>query len=348
MRLLKLLYICDSHWRGTTPSGRSDNLPVVLLAKLREVIEIAKEHEVTAILHGGDFFDRPDVAPAVAREFLTELRKAPCPIYGIAGNHDVYGYNPDTIPRTMLGVANGVGVVRLIKPGEVVALADSWKIHGDQTVVQVTGQEFHAEIDRRDPKLDYCVGGDSLHQRHLLADFHIHLTHGMLLEEPFFENITYTLLDTVGPHTQADVTFGAHYHPGWSKVHDYNGKLWIHPGGLTRLKNHRSELERTVQVVLLTLQKDKPVRCELIPLKSAPHADDIFDPSKRTEIDAREAAKMQFVESIGDTSRFEVLEVQAILSGIAASDGVRETVKAEALRRIAVATEATGSGEDGA
>lgn len=338
---MRLLAICDTHWRGTTPSGRMGELKPTLLAKLREVIDLAKAHGVTAILHGGDWFDRPDVAPTVAREFLTLLRQAPCPIYGISGNHDVYGFNPDTVPRTMLGLAEGVGLIRLIRPGSPIFL------EADGLVVQVTGQEFHAEIDRRDPLLDYCVGGSSLHQRHPDSDFAIHLTHGMLLEEPFFENIPHTLLNTVGPHTEADVTFGAHYHPGWSKVHNYNGKLWIHPGGMTRLKNHRSELERTVQVCLLTLERGKPVKYEFIPLLSAPAADDIFDPSKRMEIDAREAATAQFVESIGDTARFEVLEVQGILEGIAASDGVRETVKAEALRRIAVATEATGGDETG-
>ncbi|MGE5674637.1 MAG: metallophosphoesterase, partial [Mycobacterium leprae] len=101
---MKILYVTDTHLRGTTPRGRLDDLPTTLLAKLREVVGLAKTHQVTAILHGGDLFDRPDVAPAVALEYLRVLAEAPCPVYAIPGNHDLFGFNPETISRTMLGL----------------------------------------------------------------------------------------------------------------------------------------------------------------------------------------------------------------------------------------------------
>jgi len=88
---VKLLYLTDTHIRGTSPRSRIDDFAQALLAKLREVLSLARLHGVAAILHGGDLFDRPDVTPAVAREFLGVLRDCPCPIYGIAGNHDMFG-----------------------------------------------------------------------------------------------------------------------------------------------------------------------------------------------------------------------------------------------------------------
>jgi exonuclease SbcD len=339
---MKLLYLTDTHIRGTTPRNRMDDLPQALLAKLAEVVELARAHKVAAILHGGDLFDRPDVAPAVAREFLKVLLGAPCPIYGIAGNHDVFGFNPETVPRTMLGLFDGFQLFRLIRPGEVVWLEE------DGLKVQVTGQEFHAEIDRRNPVLDYCVvpsgAGGSLHERHPEADFAIHLTHGMLLERPFFEGVSHTLLDAVISQTVADVTFGGHYHPGWGRVYEQDGRLFINPGALVRLGNQSADYRRPIQVVLLELVKGQPVRYELIPLKSARPGEEVLDRSGVEVQMARERALADFLQAVGDTSQFEVLEVEAIMERIAENAGVPPRVKQEALRRLGMAQEELSRG----
>lgn len=340
---MKILYLTDTHIRGTTPRSRLDDLSQALLAKLAEVVALAKEHQVSAILHGGDLFDRPDVAPAVALEFLRVLMDAPCPIYGIAGNHDVFGFNPQTVPRTMLGLFDGFHLFRLLKPGDV-----AWIDGADGLKVQVTGQEFHAELDRRNPILDYCLvpagQGGSLHERRPEADFAIHLTHGMLLEKPFFEGSAHTLLDAVMTHTVADVTFGGHYHPGWSKVHQLDGKLFVNPGALVRLGNQAADFRRPIQVVLLELTKGEPVHCQLIRLASARPAEEILDRSQEEHQMARERALADFIQGIGDTSQFEVLEVQAIMERIAENAGVPPRVKQEALRRLGLAQEELAQG----
>lgn len=337
MTAIKILYLTDTHIRGTSPRSRLDDLPQALLAKLQEVVELAREHQVAAILHGGDLFDRPDVAPAVALDFLRVLMQAPCPIYGIAGNHDIFGFNPQTVPRTMLGLFDGFQVVRLLHPGDV-----AW-VEADGVKVQVTGQEFHPELDRRDPVLDYCVvpagQGGSLHDRQPEADFAIHLTHGMLLEKPFFEGIAHTLLDAVMTRTVADVTFGGHYHPGWSKVHEVDGRLFVNPGALVRLGNQSADFRRPIQVAILELTKGQPAACRLIPLQSARPGEEILDRSQEETQRARERALADFIQGIGDTAQFEVLEVQAIMERIADNAGVPVRVKEEALRRLGLAQE---------
>lgn len=344
---MKILYLTDTHIRGTSPRNRLDDLPQALLNKFREVVDLAREHQVAAILHGGDLFDRPDVAPAVALDFLRVLMEAHCPIYGIAGNHDVFGFNPQTVPRTMLGLFDGFRLFRLIKPGEV-----AW-IEENGLKVQVTGQEFHAELDRRNPVLDYCVlpagQGGSLHERQPEADFAIHLTHGMLLEKPFFEGSAHTLLDAVMAHTVADVTFGGHYHPGWSRVYDVDGHLFINPGALVRLGNQAADFRRPIQVVLLELEPGQPVRWQLIPLRSAKPGEEVLDRSGEETQMARERALADFIQGIGDTSQFAVLEVQAIMERIADNAGVPPRVKEEALRRLGLAQEElSGGGEESA
>lgn len=339
---MKILYLTDTHIRGTSPRSRLDDMPATLKAKLAEVVALAKRHGVAAILHGGDLFDRPDVAPAVALEFLRVLMEAPCPIYGIAGNHDVYGFNPQTVPRTMLGLFDGFKLFRLIRPGE-----RAW-VEQDGITLQVTGQEFHAELDRRNPVLDYCVVpegvGGSLHERSPEADFAIHLTHGLLLERAFFEGSAHTLLDHVMAQTVADVTFGGHYHPGWSKLYEVDGHLFINPGALVRLGNQSADFRRPVQVVLLTLEKGRPVKAELIPLATARPGEEILDRSEESTQMARERALADFIQGIGDASQFEVLEVQAIMERIAVNGGVPAPVKTEALRRLGLAQEELARG----
>lgn len=335
---MKILYLTDTHIRGTSPRSRLDDLQQALLEKLREVVELARQEGAVAILHGGDLFDRPDVAPAVALEFLRLLAGAPCPVYGISGNHDVFGFNPTTLPRTMMGLFDGFGLYRLIRPGEPV-----W-FEADGLRVQVTGQEFHAEIDRREPVLDYCVvemgQGGSLHERHPQADFALHLTHGMLLEKPFFAGTAHTLLDAVMGLTRADVTFGGHYHPGWSKIHSHQGRLFVNPGALARLGNQAADYRRTVQVALLELCRGEAPRCQLIPLRCARPGEAVLDRSQEALQMERERALADFLQGIGDSSRFEVLEVQAIMERIAVNEGVPPAVKQEALRRLGVAQEA--------
>lgn len=340
---MKLLYLTDTHIRGTSPRNRLDDFAATMQAKLREAVALAREHQVTAILHGGDLFDRPDVAPAVALEFLRVLMEAPCPIYGIAGNHDVFGYNPETVPRTMLGILDGVRIVRLIRPGELVWLEENG------LRVQITGQEFHAEIDRREPILDYCVvrseEGGSVHVREPEADFAVHLTHGMLLEKPFGEWTAYTLLDRIADKTKADITFGGHYHPGFSRpVIEMGGRLFVNPGALARLGAQAADMRRPVQVVLVELERGRPPTATVLPLQSAPLAEEVLDRSGIERAAEREVEIANFLQAIAEAGQFEELEIQKIMERTASVQGVSEEVRTEALRRLGLAQEELAQG----
>lgn len=340
---MKLLYLTDTHIRGTPPRNRLDDFGATMLAKLREVIDLARTHKAKAILHGGDLFDRPDVAPAVALEFLRVLMEAPCPIYGIVGNHDIFGYNPDTVPRTMLGIMDGVRLFRLIRPGEVV-----WLEEGGLRV-QMTGQEFHADIDRREAILDYCVvpseRGGSAHVREPGADFAIHLTHGMLLEKPFGEWANYTLLERVAGTTVADITFAGHYHPGFSRpVIEVDGKLFINPGALARVGAQWADLKRTVQVVVVSLEQGRRPECQVVPLRSAPPAEEVLDRSGIERAAEREVAIADFLQAIAEAGQFEELEIHKIMERTANMQGVAEEVRTEALRRLGIAQEELAQG----
>ena len=100
---MRLLFFTDTHIRGNTPRSRKDNILNTLFQKIEEIIDIAQQWQVDYILHGGDIFDRPDISPSIVRDVMKLFKRFNRPIYAVAGNHDLYGHNPQTLHRTMVG-----------------------------------------------------------------------------------------------------------------------------------------------------------------------------------------------------------------------------------------------------
>lgn len=321
---MRFLFLTDTHIRGTTPRNRKDNLALTLQAKMQEVNVLAGQYQVDAVLHNGDLFDRPDIAPSVVRDFAGLLRRCPAPIYLVAGNHDIFGQNPDTLGRTMLGLLDSFGVVRLLQPGQPVFLQ-----HRGITV-QLTGQHFHYLLDRRPPELDYCVAKDPR------ADFAIHMVHGMLLEKPFFPGIAHTLIEQVLA-TGADITLGGHYHNGYDHRRDgiveIDGKYFVNPGSLVRINNSLGEITRRPRVILIDLGGPRP-RFTPIHLSSAKPGEVVLDRSGLEAAEYRDNQLAEFVRGVQAAGDFQLFGVNQIIQTIAANQGIPEAVRHEAIRRI--------------
>lgn len=138
---MKFLFFTDSHIRGTTPKNRKDNFYETLKNKFYEIGDISGRYNVDYILHGGDWFERPDISPSIVREFAVIIKSFGKPIYTVAGNHDIYGHNPATVGRTMLGLLEGTGIINLLVYDDEVILKK------DGITVQLTGRSYNYEID---------------------------------------------------------------------------------------------------------------------------------------------------------------------------------------------------------
>jgi exonuclease SbcD len=320
---MKLLYLTDTHIRASSPQNRTDDFVATLKAKFQEVNEIAVREGVDAILHGGDFFDIPAPSLAVCGDFVSLMGATGLPIYGIAGNHDVFGHNPDTLPRTMLGFLDRIGLVKLIHPGQPVFLEKQG------VRVQVTGQHYHYDLDRRDPKLDYCI--DSVE-----ADVGIHLVHGMLMDRAFMEGVAHTRVDQI-LESKAHVTLCGHNHLGWPEVR-HEGKLFYNPGGFVRLSNHPHDAGRTPQVLILDFTSGQ-LDMRKIRLKSAPPGEECLNRSKSEEAAFMQQRLADFVQGIKAAGDYKVIDIGAIIEEIAGREGLPGEVREEAMRRIAAAQE---------
>ncbi|RKD26806.1 hypothetical protein BEP19_16550 [Ammoniphilus oxalaticus] len=320
---MRFLFLTDTHIRGTAPANRLDPFPETLKLKLKEAVAVANELQVEAVLHGGDVFDVPAPSPSVVGEFLSIFNALQAPLYGIVGNHDVFAHNPQTLDRTMLGLANKLGVIRIIHPGERIYFEKK----GQR--VQVTGQHFHLDLDRRDPTLDYCVTKEQ-------ADVAIHLVHGMLLDRPFIEGVAHTLIDQI-VQTEADLTLCGHNHLGFPDTIK-DGKMFVNPGALVRLSNHPREISRTPQLVLIEVN-DQKLSYRKMPLRSAPHGKDVLDRSQGEEAIYREQKMRQVVDQIRQAGQFQYANVHELIEQLASREGIEPAVRQIVLEQIAQAQE---------
>lgn len=326
---MKLLYLTDTHIRGTNPLGRRDDFILTMQNKLTEVKEIIQREGVDYCLHGGDFFDRPDVAPAVVRSFGVLLQSFGVPVYMTAGNHDMYGHNPVTVKRTMLGLLSGLGIVNLLETGERIFLAK------DGVKVQLTGQPFAYWLDQED-KSGYLIKKDKT------ADYAVHVVHGMLLEKPFFGS--YTLLEEISA-TEADFLLVGHYHHGFSRVKKIGGCQCINPGSLARLENTAFERSRKPQVVLLDLAKDK-ADIKFIPLNCSLPGEEVFNEQGLLEREYREKKMAEFLDGIKNTGQFQAFDLPGIVQLLIKQDKLPLKVQEESLKRLAAAQELLQQKED--
>lgn len=346
---MKLLYFTDAHARGDSPRARRDNYQDALRRKFAEIRDLVIRHQCQAVLYGGDLTHTPDVALSVIGDLISELQQFPVPIYGVAGNtHDVWGDNVQTIRRTALGVIQSAGLIHLLEPGVALFLEE------EGLRVQITGQHYHADIDRRDPIYDYCVVPDEptgptehrpQHWRRPHVHRAIHIAHGMLWTKPFPGNVPVTLVNHLMGRTWADVTLSGHIHEGFGALRNQVGQWVVNPGALMRLSADPSEIRRQVQVALITLTPES-TDVELIPLTSAAPGEEILDRSHIEQAEARAEALQSFLFGVRMGGNLEALDIPAIVARMADNKGVPDPVKTEALHRVQVAQEAIGAGAE--
>ena len=316
--ILKILFFTDTHIRGTNPKNRKDDFLVSLENKFKEINDLITSLNVDYVIHGGDLFDRPDISISVVSRFTNILKKIKVPIYIVSGNHDIFGHNPQTLDRTMLGLLNSLDFLEVIHESTPIILTK------DGIKVQLTGIPYSFDVDETPDKY-------ILKETNSSVDFSIHIVHGMLLDRPFIKGIPYTLVDDI-INTKADITLTGHYHAGFKTI-ERDGKYFINPGSLVRVTNSLKEIERIPQVCLIELN-DK-INISMIELTSALPGDVILD---RTEIEKstfKSERILEFKQTIDSALNFEKMDINDLLIEVAFSENVDSKVKEEALRRIA-------------
>lgn len=318
---MKILFFTDSHIRGTTPKSRKDDFTKTLEIKFNEIVKIIDKEKIDYVIHGGDLFDRPDVSISLVSKFSKILNKIKVPVYIVSGNHDIFGHNPRTLNRTMLGLICELNVLNIINKDEKIILEK------DNIKVQVTGQPYIYDIDNPDDKSNYIVKDVESS-----SDFSIHVVHGMLLDKPFIKGIPYTLVDDI-KETLADITLAGHYHSGFKKI-EIDGKYFLNPGSIVRISNSLREMKRKPKVVIINLEEKIDISYEY--LYSALNGEDILDRKEIENSIYRRERMYEFKQTIDNAMNFEKIDINDVLMEVSNAEEVDEKVKKEALKRISL------------
>ncbi|WFA09745.1 metallophosphoesterase family protein [Tissierella sp. Yu-01] len=317
---MKILYFTDTHIRGTNPKNRKDDFVLTLENKLCEIVDIININSIDYVIHGGDLFDRPDISISIVSRFAKILKNIKVPFYIVSGNHDIFGHNPQTINRTILGLLGQLDFLRVINENDKVYLTDG-KIN-----VQVTGQPYIYDLDNDVNKERYILKDVDSN-----VDYSIHVIHGMLLDKPFVKGIPYTLVDDI-KDTKADITLSGHYHAGFKTI-EIDNKYFVNPGSLVRITNSLREIDRKPQVVILEL--DDKISIKYKQLESALDGDLVLDRSEVEKSVFKSERLFEFKQTIDSTLEFDKMDINDILIEVSISEGVPNEVKEEALKRIA-------------
>lgn len=322
--MIRFLYVTDTHLRGTAPVSRTDDFASSVLSKIRETVSIANNYSVDAVLHGGDLFDIPEPGLGQVGLFLEAWSGLYAPILVAPGNHDMYGHNPNTLERTLLGLLKRIGFLDYLTPEP--------RCFGDGEVkVQVTGQGFHAEIDRRDVALDYAV------RKTPGCDCAVHVVHGMVLPQRVISSAPFlpaaTAAEDILQNTEADYTLTGHYHLPF-EISDGEKRV-VNPGALVRLSAIQEEIDRMPAVMFIECSRSG-VSHRIIPLSCARPGPEVLDRSHLDVERLRDERRQAFLTSLDEFrgDRFAALEPEEVLNEVLSHLHVSPEVQGEVWRRF--------------
>lgn len=319
---MKLLYFTDAHIRATSPIGRLDNFYQTVLEKLTEIRDYANDNQIDFVIHGGDLFDRPDSAIQPTSNVGKILASFEMPLYTVIGNHDIYGYNVDTVDRSMVGLLTSLGVIKRI-PKEGIMLKK------DDTKVLLMGVDYSGDLDQ-DPQ-NYIIKEEDIEGD---PDRVINVVHGFLLDKPFVKGVPHVLIGEI-IDTAADITLAGHYHSGFL-TQEYEGKYFINPGSIVRISRSKKEVNRKPKFLIIDIDKDD-IHIEELYLKSAKAGTEVMDMDKLNTDRYYKERMIVFQDEIRRNIDMDQINLDFIIDEIVESEDLDSVVRNEAKLRLDIA-----------
>jgi exonuclease SbcD len=325
--MIKFLFLGDPHGRGNNPRNRIDDYRTAFFAKLDECFHIAEDEGVEAILCAGDMFDSFEVSIRFLLEVADFMKGCPVPFFITPGNHDIEGYNVPSWKRSSLRLLTELcNKVQVVDSPDKVTYFEHFGVRG----AAVTFAPYSSKMD-----VDGYGYGPETGISESFAK--IHIAHGMLLDhDPPFDR--YTRIQDV--QTMADLVLTGHDHIGYGIYKRADGVTFCNPGALMRKSASVAEMERSIQVALVTVL-DETTEVKLIPIKSARPGEEVLDRSSLEAQKQRDYAMDEFTVLIKDqTGQMVGISAEDIIRKIGELNEFAPEVVAATLERIKTQREA--------
>lgn len=314
--MIRILYFTDTHIRAQAPTCRIDDFEATVYKKISEIRDIGKARKVDFYIHGGDLFDRPDPPMRIVRTFGRLFQTFERPVFFVPGNHDIFAYNLRSLDRTFAAIWSDFGLLHILSQRTLLSI--------DGTSLQLTSAPYTFLMDQPEGKQAYIVSEK-------VANFAIHITHGLLLPKRF-EGVSHTLIDDISD-TKADLTLCGHYHSGFKTILR-DGKLFANPGSVSRMSATKAEMERKPKVLLITLQIGTPISLENIDLQTAPPGNTVFSRASHDQKEEEGRLFESIRSEIQSGFSSDRVQVEQILLDIAKAHQISKEVRDHALHLI--------------
>lgn len=293
--MTRFLFYTDLHLSSRRPIHRVDDYRQAVLGKLSEVYLIAEQRDCEFVIFGGDFFDTHRVFSYdlinVTMEIVCE---ANLQTYGILGQHDLNGYNPQTFKSSALGfVMKHCDKFSLLE--ESLELDNLWL------------SPSHVWMDI----MEDCKIRPNGKKPSVLIAHHL-----LSRKKQVFDVVVTKTMESVH-----DLILSGDLHSGFD-IHKIGKTKFCNPGSIGRLAINDSY--RMPQVAIVELEDD--IDIEYIPLQTAAKGDDVF--GKEFIEGIRNAASfdsMSFVKQLESLEK-EVVDVYDLIWKTGIAEGISRSV----------------------
>lgn len=293
MSRLAFIFRTDTHVADKSPSSWKGDYPAEIWSNIEQIGKLASEHQVKAVLDGGDYFHvkAPSRNSHASVIKTAELHRSSyrCPVYCVEGNHDLAYNSLESIERQPLGVLYASGVFNHLREA---VFTDG----GLQ--VRVVGLPYSPHRTLIDILAVQKKPGD---------DFLIAVIHALASENPpskvedFFGEPVFRYSDLVSNNGPDCFLFG-HWHRDQG-ITTISGKHFVNQGAVSRGALIHENTQRTPQVALLEFEPSE-VKFRTLPLVVAP-AEDVFDFERKERIENENHSIDQFLVKLQEDAAFD-------------------------------------------
>jgi len=302
--IMKLLYLQDFHLLFKAPINRKDNYYQSMLLKLDEILSIAKQNKVSAILDGGDFFESPLVANTIVDEVLDKIEKNKIGWVFLFGNHCMLSHHIEN--------SNATALAHMIRRSKFTNYLK--KMENDDFYLK--GFEYEHDIESKIKEKGLF---------HNKKDkFTIAIVHALITEKPLPYAAMHVCYKDI--KSNYDCILVAHnHHPFDLKI---NNTRILNIGCIGRRKIDEQNIEPSV---LLIHTETKELK--IIKLKSAKAGKEVFDLEKIEKSKQFESNIDNFIQSL-DNIKLQSLDIRGKVEEIGQENKVDKNIIEEVINKI--------------
>lgn len=287
MPKLAFIFRTDVHVTDKSPASWKGDYPAEVFESLRQIGMMAEQHQVTAVLDGGDYFHIKAASRnshAIVYQSASVQNAYPCATWCVEGNHDISYNNLTTIEKQPLGVLYETGVFRHLRE-EVFEDGD--------LRVRIVGVPYSLNRSLAELREIKKKPGDTylIAIIHALAGFNPPNS-----VEDFFGEPVFRYKDLVYPDGPDLFCFG-HWHKDQG-IESIDDRTFVNVGAVSRGALIRENLERTPKVALIEATLEG-IRATPLPLDVLP-ANEVFDVERKERQDEQAQTINQFVQKLWD------------------------------------------------